>query len=264
MPATTRVRYEVDDGIAVVALDHPPVNALSAPMLDELLAALERARIDDAVRAVVLASADPRIFCAGIDLKALVDAPHAVIYGLLERLYTQLTDAQYRLGKPSIAAVAGSARGGGMTLAISCDVIVAESDASFGYPEIDVGVIPAIHFAHLPRIVGRHRAFELLFSGRAFDAREAASLGLVSRVVEPGQALASARGLARVFAGKPPGVLRMGRHAFHRECDSDFRRGVANAVENFCNVFATDEAREGLRAFAEKRAPAWKKRSPRR
>src|SRR5207247_6880711 len=98
----------------------------------------------------------------------------ADVRGLLDKLYVELAEVQYNLGKPSIAAVGGAARGGGMTLAISCDVLIAGESATFGYPEIDLGLVPALHFVHLPRIVGRHRAFELLFSGRSFGADEAA------------------------------------------------------------------------------------------
>jgi enoyl-CoA hydratase/carnithine racemase len=139
-----------------------------------------------------------------------------------------------------------------MTLAISCDMIVAERSADLGYPEIDVGVIPAIHFTHLPRIIGKHRAFDLLFTGRAFDAQEAHTLGLVSRVVEDGQAMTEARALARVLTGKPRRVLKMAREMFLREIDSDYRKGVAAAVENFCNVAATAESKAGIRAFVQR------------
>ena len=180
------VRYEVASGVARIIIDRPPVNALDLDMIGGVIAALETAAKDDTVRAVVLASAVPNRFCAGLDLKILLGKSDAKVRDFLRELYVRLHDVQYNLGKPSIAAVAGAARGGGMTLAISCDVIIAGAGATFGYPEIDVGVIPAIHFAHLPRIVGRHRAFELLFSGRSFDAEEACRLGLVSRVVGVG------------------------------------------------------------------------------
>jgi enoyl-CoA hydratase/carnithine racemase len=163
-----------------------------------------------------------------------------------------MTDAHFNLGKPSIAAVGGTARGGGMTLAISCDMMVAERGASLGYPEIDVGVIPAIHFTHLPRIVGRHRAFELLFTGRSFDGQEALELGLATRLVADGTALQAAHALAAVLAAKPPRIMRMAREAFMRENDTDYRRGVAAAVENFCNVAATPESRAGIRAFLDR------------
>jgi enoyl-CoA hydratase/carnithine racemase len=142
-------------------------------------------------------------------------------------------------------------------MAISCDVILAAQGATFGYPEIDIGVLPAIHFAHLPRIVGRHRAFELLFSGRSFAAREAAELGLVSRVVPDAELDAAALALARTFAAKSPTVVRLGRAAFMRQNDLDYRRSIAAAVEDFCNVVVTDAAQEGLRAFVEKRKPRW-------
>lgn len=173
--------YHIDDGIAEIIMNHPPVNAMSVPLLDEIIACFERAAADDAVHAIILGSAVPGRFCAGLDLNAFSEGDSENVRALLERLYTGFTNLQFRLGKPSIAAVNGTARGGGMTLAISCDMIVAERSADLGYPEIDVGVIPAIHFTHLPRIIGKHRAFDLLFTGRAFDAQEAHTLGLVSR-----------------------------------------------------------------------------------
>lgn len=246
------VRYHVHDGIAEIAMAHAPVNALTVPMLDALLAAFERAAADDAVRAVILASEVPGRFCAGLDLKQFAEQDGEGVRALLERLYTRFTDLQYRLGKPSIAAVDGTARGGGMTLAISCDLIVVGRSADLGYPEIDVGVIPAIHFSHLPRIVGRHRAFDLLFTGRSFGAQEAFELGLANRIVDDGTALESARELARVLAAKPAGIVRRAREAFLREHDPDYRRGVAHAVENFCNVAASPESRAGIAAFVER------------
>lgn len=244
--------YRVDDGIAEIVMNEPPVNAMTVSLLDEVLACFERAAADDAVKVVILGSALPGRFCAGLDLKAFSEGDAENARALLERLYTGFTNLQFRLGKPSIAAVNGTARGGGMTLAISCDLIVAERSADLGYPEIDVGVIPAIHFTHLPRIVGKHRAFDLLFTGRAFGAQEAQTLGLVSRVVEDGQALQEARSLARVLAAKPQRVMKMAREMFLREIDSDYRKGVAAAVENFCSVAATAESRAGVRAFVDR------------
>lgn len=251
------VSYEVRDRVAEILLDSPPVNALNEGMIDALLQALYRAAEDSAVRAVILGSAVPRRFCAGLQLGELVGASPARSYALVDKLYNGLCDAQFRLGKPSIAAVGGTARGGGMTLAIHCDMIVAADTASFGYPEIDVGLTPAIHYTHLPRIVGRHRAFDLLFTGRTFDAEEAMSLGLVSRVVPEQDVMDEARALAQVLCRKSPEIMRMGRLAFMRANDTDYRRGVATAVETFGNVIATEDAREGLAAFVEKRKPRW-------
>ena len=179
---TQRLHVTVTAHIAEIVLDAPPVNALDVGFLNEIIAALRAAGADETVRAVIIASANPKVFCAGIDLNTILSDDTLAVRRLLEKLYIELADVQFNLGKPSIAAVGGAARGGGMTLSISCNVIVASKTATFGYPEVDVGVIPAIHFEHLPRIIGRHRAFELLFSGRMFGVEEAFGLGLVSRV----------------------------------------------------------------------------------
>jgi enoyl-CoA hydratase len=251
------VSYAVCDRIARITLNRPPVNALTLEMIRGIVAALRRAAADDGVRAVVLDSALPRRFCAGLQLDLLLGQSGEAIRALLQALYLDLHDAQRGLGKPSIAAVGGAARGGGMTLAISCDVILAGAGATFGYPEIDIGVLPAIHFAHLPRIVGRHRAFELLFSGRSFGALEAFDLGLVSKVVADAELDAAARALAKEFAAKSPAVMHLGRAAFMRQNDDDERRRIADAVEDFCRAAVSEAAQEGIRAFIAKRKPNW-------
>jgi enoyl-CoA hydratase len=249
------VRYAVAKRVAHIVLDRPPVNALSLDMIRAVIAALRQAAADDEARAVVLSSAVARHFCAGLDLAVLLGKSRAQVREFVHALYVELHECQYNLGKPSIAAVGGSARGGGMTMAISCDVILAAQRATFGYPEINIGVLPAIHFAHLPRIAGRHRAFEILFSGRMFDAQEAIELGLVSKVVVDAELEASAIALAADFAAKSPAVMRQARAAFMRQ--NDDRARIAAAVEDFCDVVTTDAAQEGIRAFLEKRAPNW-------
>ncbi len=249
------VRYAVAERVAHIVLDRPPVNALSLGMIRAVIAALRRAAADDEARAVVLSSAVARRFCAGLDLAVLLGKSREQVFEFVHALYVELHECQCDLGKPSIAAVGGSARGGGMTMAISCDVILAGFHATFGYPEIKIGVLPAIHFAHLPRIAGRHRAFELLFSGRTFAAQEAYELGLVSKVVPDAELDAAADMLATDFAAKSPAVMRLARSAFMRQ--NDYRRSIADAVEDFCNVVTTDAAQEGIRAFLEKRAPNW-------
>ena len=251
------VRYEVSERVARIVLARPPVNALNLEMIRAVVAAIERAAGDSQARAVVISSAVAKRFSAGLDLDILLGKHQEEVREFLQALYVELYDAQYNLGKPSIAAVGGAARGGGMTIAISCDVILASESATFGYPEIDVGVLPAIHFAHLPRLIGRHRAFELLFSGRAVSAREAFDLGIINKVVPDSELEAEAMKLAAQFAAKSETVLRLGRAAFMRQNDLDYRRSIANAVEDFCNVVLTDDAQEGLRAFVEKRKPNW-------
>jgi len=251
------IRYDVRGQTAEILFDNPPVNALSEQMLDDYLAALRRAAADPAVRAVIVGSAVPGRFCAGLNLMAIHAGDHARVRNLLERLYVRNVDTQFHMGKPTIAAVDGTARGGGMTLAVSCDMIVASESADFGYPEVDAGVPPSIHFSHLPRIVGRHRAFELLFTGRVFDAREAAGMGLVVRVAPAGQAMEAARALAGTLCAKSPEVLRHGREAFMQANDNGYRAAVRAAADSFCVAAGRPSAREGIAAFVEKRKPIW-------
>ncbi len=244
------VTYETAGGIARITLSAPPVNAITVPLLDQLLSALHRAARDDAARVVVIDSAVPRFFSAGLDLAVLREQMPDCLPPLLERLYIGLMDAQFDLGKPSIAAVAGAARGGGMTLAVSCNLIVAGEAASFGYPEIDVAMIPAIHLAHLPRIVGRHRAYELLFTGRSFGTDEARDLGLVARIAE-GPVIEEAMALAETLAAKPRGALHAAHAAFMAE--NDHRASVRRAVEAFCANARSAEAHAAVEAFLERR-----------
>ena len=257
--AASNVTTTIHDGIARIELVRPPVNALNLPTIRALIDALRAAGADPAVRAIVLASGVPRRFCAGLDLDHVHGRTPGEMHEVLSALYVEMNDVQAKLGKPTIAAVSGAARGAGMTLAISCDVIIAGESATFGYPEIDVGLIPGIHFVHLPRIIGRHRAFELLFSGRSFGAAEALSLGLLSRVVPDDEVAAQAEHLARTFAAKSPEVMKLARAAFHRACDTDYRKGIAEIVDVFCLIAGTPDSREGVEAFVEKRPPSWRR-----
>ena len=258
MEAYKYIKCHIKNKVAEVCLKRSPANAFSINFLKEILSSLKTVNDDQSVNAVIIRSTIPDIFCAGLDLDILIDKPILKVREFLELLYIDLWDTQYNMKKPTIAVIDGAARGGGMTLAISCDTIVASNKASFGYPEIDLGLLPAIHFNHLPRIVGRYRAFDLLFSGRKFDADEALSIGLINKKVSSLNLLPEAKNIARIYAEKSPNTLRIGRAAFMRTNDLDYRRGVANAVEDFCNVAVTPDAQEGLKAFLEKRKPNWK------
>lgn len=253
------VRYTISNATAEITLDRAPVNALSMELIDALLEALEKARHDESVRAVIVASAH-KVFCAGLDLDIVRGKRATDAKRFLERLYFALNDVQYRMGKPTIAAIDGAARAGGMTIAISCDMIIAGEAATFGYPEIDVGLIPALHFVQLPRLVGKHQAFGPLFLGEPFDAGVAFRMGLVSEVVPKGTALDRARVVAQQFAQKSPIVMKIGRDAFMRAVDSDYRRAIENAAESFALVATTEDCQEGLDAFVAKRAPNYKGR----
>lgn len=253
----TPLHIEIADGIAEVLLNRPPVNGLTPELLDRLLSALRELGDDPRVRVIVLGSALPGRFCGGLDLPEFRRYSQSEVHAVVERLYVRLHELQASLPKPTIAAITGSVRGGGMSVAITCDMLVAADDATFGYPELEIGLVPAIHYTHLPRIVGRYRAFDLLFTGRVFDAREALDLGLVSRLAPPAQVLDEARKLARVLAAKSPQLMRLGKAAFTSANDNGYRAGARSAVDLISSVFGTDDSREGLAAFAEKRRPRW-------
>jgi enoyl-CoA hydratase/carnithine racemase len=251
------VEYEVRDHTAEITMCREPVNAINHQLARDVVDAYREAGADEDVRSVILTSAFDRAFSGGMDLEAMVDASGMDLRRFLETLYFEVHDAQSRLGEPTIAALTGPARAAGVTLAVSCDVVVASETASIAYPEIDVGLVPAMHYVHLPRQVGRHRAFELLFTGEAVDAGEAADMGLFNRVVPQEEVLATAREMAATFDEKSPLVMELSRDAFLRAQDLDYRRNIENVVETICNVIETDDAREGLRAFAEGRDPEW-------
>jgi enoyl-CoA hydratase/carnithine racemase len=249
--------YNVTNNVAEITLARGPSNAFSLDFLNEILNQLKLASKDENAKVVIIKSDIPDIFCAGLDLNIIIEKSGLEIREFLNRLYIDLWDTQYNMGKPTIAAINGAARGGGMTLAISCDMIVASKNSSFGYPEINLGLLPAIHFNHLPKIIGRYRAFELLFSGRTFYTDEAFSLGLLSKVTLEENFTDEIKSLATNLSQKSPIALKLGRAAFMRTNDLDYRRGVANAVEDFCNSAVTPDAQEGLKAFIERRKPIW-------
>jgi len=251
------IRYTVQNSVAEILLDDAPVNGITDEMLDLLMSRLKQAGDDTGVRAIVIGSAVEGRFCGGLDLKKFRTRSPSEMHRIVNKLYLQLFELQASLPKPVIAAITGSVRGGGMSIAITCDMVVAADDATFGYPEMEIGLLPSIHYHHLPRIVGRHRAFDLLFTGRVFDAQEAKDLGLVGRLAPASAVLAQAHELAAVFATKSPDLMRLGKAAFNRATDNGYRQGAASAVDLVSTVFGTPDCAEGLAAFAEKRKPRW-------
>jgi enoyl-CoA hydratase/carnithine racemase len=259
MSSQNRIDYTVQNRFAVIAMKRAPVNAIDDQMVDAIHSALRRADTDKEVRAVILTSALPRIFCGGMDLQMAIQGDAQDLRAFVKKFYIETMDIQYAMTKPTIVAVNGAARGAGMTLAVTSDIIIAADDIDLGYPEIDVGLIPAIHYVHLPRQIGRNRAFELLFGGKPISAREAASLGIVNRAVPRDELMESAFAAARTFANKSSVIMALGRQSFMRANDLDYRRNVENQIETLCNVFSTPDGQEGLTAFLEKRRPNWRR-----
>jgi enoyl-CoA hydratase len=257
MTSDHRVDYEVNDRVAVIALNRPPVNAIDHPLLDAFHAALRAAQADSAVRAVVITSALEGMFCGGMDLRMVAAGDVQDLRAFVYKFYMETMNIQYAMTKPTIVAINGPARGAGMSLSITSDMIFAADDIDLGYPEIDIGLIPAIHYVHLPRQISRNKAFELLFGGKPIPAQEAAALGLINAAVPRDELRQHALAMAQVFAAKSPAIMALGRQSFMRANDLDYRRNVENQIETLCNVFSTVDGREGLAAFLEKRAPHW-------
>ena len=251
------VDYRVEDNIAHVVMNRGPVNALSTELVDEILESYTAAKNDPSVRCLMLESGLPKVFCAGMDLDMMRGGNSMRIRKYLEKLYLDMHLAQYRMGKPTIAVVNGPARAAGVTVAVSCDCIIASEAASFGYPEIDVGVIPAMHYVHLPRQIGRHKAFELCFNGQPIDAITAERWNLINRVVPGNELYDEALDLAKDYAKKSPQIMQIARDSFMRANDYEYRRNIENVVETICLIMEQPDAQEGLNAFAEKREPIW-------
>jgi enoyl-CoA hydratase len=252
------VLVDVADGVARVTLNRPSVrNALNPAMLAALDAALRRLEDDAAARAIVLRGAGDRAFCAGADLKGVADRGTTLqareSFGGLARILEYMA----RMRTPIIAQVRGYALAGGCGLAAGCDVVVAADDAVFGLPEIRVGLLPLVVMAPILRAVGRKRAMLMILSGEPVTAREAYEMGLVSRVVPPGDLESSVSALAATLAGYSPTALGLAKEAASMVPDMEYGAALRYLREMITLVALSDDAREGIAAFFEKRAPRW-------
>ncbi len=245
-----------DDGVALVRLNRPEVlNALSLELMEELVGALEELDADPEVRAIVL-TGNERAFAAGADITQMADA--SVVRMVLVDQF-QKWDRIKRIRKPLIAAVSGYALGGGCELAMSCDMIVASETARFGQPEINIGVMPgAGGTQRLTRAIGKARAMEMVLTGRMITAEEARLAGLVNRVVPVELYLDEALKLAREVAARPPLAVRLAKEAVLKAFELPLSAGLEFERKNFYLLFATEDQKEGMRAFLEKRPPVWK------
>ncbi|MFV0533811.1 MAG: enoyl-CoA hydratase/isomerase family protein [Cumulibacter sp.] len=257
MSETELIGYDIIDRVAVLRMQKAPVNALDDRMLDALHDAYRRADADPGVGAIIVTSGVEKVFCGGMDLKWALSADVLDMRAFIRKLYIGTMDVQYHLSKPTIAAVNAPARGAGITLSITCDMVVAAQEATLGYPEINVGFIAAIHNAHLPQIIGRAKAFELLVGGEPISAAEAERMGLINYAVPSDRLLEKALDLGRLMAGKSPQLMNLARSAFVRQNDLDYRRSVENQIEALCTTFASADSKEAIAAFVEKRAPRW-------
>jgi enoyl-CoA hydratase len=253
------VRYEVaETGVATIALDQPETrNALSDQVLDDLLAAFSAARDDDAVRCVVLTSTHDRVFSSGGNLAGFAEGVPLVHKHFGTDRFPRLFQLIGELGKPSICAANGHVLAGGLGLALACDLIVAREGATFGTPEINVGVFPFMIMALIYRNVGRKKTNELLLLGERISAEEAERIGIVNRVVSAEEYDAAVSDWAVKLAGKSPVLMRLGKDAMYRQQDLPFEAALELLHHNLTLAFSTEDIQEGVKAFFEKREPQW-------
>jgi enoyl-CoA hydratase len=247
-----------EGAVGRVQLNRPQaLNALNSKLMAEVVHAMQAFEADPAVRCILL-HGDEKAFAAGADIKEMADQGAIDMYA---RDFISLWDAVYRIKKPIVAAVSGYALGGGCELAMICDIIVASETARFGQPEISIGVIPgAGGTQRLTRAVGKATAMDMLLTGRMLTAQEAKTAGLVSRVVPPEAYLTEAQKVAKEIATRSPVALQLGKEAVLQAYETTLAGGVHLERRLFFMAFASEDQKEGMKAFTEKRKPEFKGR----
>jgi enoyl-CoA hydratase/carnithine racemase len=247
----------LDGHVATITLNNPErKNALSPRMVNELLYALDDARDNPAVRVIVLTGAGES-FCAGGDLKQMAgDGPELERRGDFDDLLLRFVG----LHKPVVAAVRGHAMGGGVGLVAAADFAIAEADATLGTPEIKRGLFPMMIMAPLQRVMPRRALMNMMLLGEKLTAADALALGILSHVVPTGELDAKVAEVAGKLASQSPTAMQMGLAAFHHQADMDIKAAVPYLRDQLYALLKTEDAKEGLMAFFQKRAPVWKGR----
>ena len=257
--AYEKLLYEVrDDGVATISLnDLDTRNALSGDLLGELIHAFEAARDDDGVRCVVLASTHEKVFSAGGNLDQFAaDVPLVHKHFGTER-FPRLFTLIMQLGKPTICAASGHVLAGALGIALACDLIVAKDTATFGTPEINVGVFPFMIMALIYRNVPRKKANELLLLGERISAEEAREAGIVNRVLAADEFDAAVDDWALKLASKSPVLMKLGKDAMYRQLDMSLPDALDHLRSQLSIAFTTEDIQEGVSAFFQKRDPNW-------
>jgi enoyl-CoA hydratase len=258
------VQFSVDNNVALIKLDRPDrMNTLGGTMKEDLAKAFfDLAREHTAVRAVVLTGVGERAFCAGADIKErAANKPHPADYFVRQQKTHDLFRGIETFERPVIAAINGVALGGGLELALCCDIRLAATHARLGLPEVKLGVIPAAGGTQrLPRAIGESAAKELMFTGRMIGAEEALSLGLVSRVTSSDSLLDDAMALAREIAAMPPLAVSFAKHAVNTGLQTGIDQGLNIERYAAAMLVDTEDRLEGMKAFVEKRLPVFRGR----
>lgn len=251
--------YEKSDGIATITLNRPEaLNAFSKEVIEEILHALEDIRNDETIRVVVLTGAGEKAFSAGADIKGMIGM-NALKARELSLMGERLCLALENLEKPVIAALNGYALGGGLEVAMSCDLRIASESARVGQTEINIGLIPGWGGTQrLTRLIGKTKAKELVFTGRMIDAKTAEQLGIMNMVVPPDKFKETVRQFALDLASKAPVAVRVAKALINKGADISLDSALALEREGFGVVASTEDLKEGVSAFTEKRKPIFK------
>ena len=257
----TSVLVASERGVATVTLNRPEArNALTRAMRRQLLAALERLRDDSEVRVVILTGAGEKAFCAGGDLSEVESFLPLEARDYIE-LSRAVTNTIETMPQPVLAAVRGYALGGGFELVLACDLVIASEDAKFGQPQVKIGLIPGGGATQrLPRLVGGHRARQVIFTGETLTAREAEQLGMVNQVVPADALAATARQWAERLLEVSPTALALAKACLRQAEEVPLSAGLRYEAEMYALCFSSEDCREGIRAFREKRKPEFKRR----
>ncbi|MDF2629755.1 MAG: enoyl-CoA hydratase/isomerase family protein [Symbiobacteriaceae bacterium] len=242
-----------EGAVGRVQLNRPQaLNALNSKLMAELVDALQQFEANPAIRCILL-HGDEKAFAAGADIKEMADQGAIDMYA---KDFISLWDAVYRIKKPIVAAVSGFALGGGCELAMICDTIIASETAKFGQPEINIGVIPgAGGTQRLTRAVGKATAMDMVLTGRMLTAAEAKDAGLVARVVPPEAYLSEAQKMAAAIAAKSPVALQLAKESVLQAFETSLAGGIHLERRLFYMAFASEDQKEGMKAFMEKRKP---------
>ncbi len=250
------LQITIEDGVAFVKINRPPVNALGAQLLDELEQAIDALGNNPHAKVIILASGIPNVFIAGVDLKEMAQLtdPEAILNVVRrgQAVFNKIEKSE----KPVIAAIQGVCVGGGQELVMACHIRIASDRTRFAQPEITLGIIPGFGGSQrLPRIVGASRAAELILSGDVITPQEAFRIGLVNRVVSDGALLKTAKELGKKIARHGLPAIRASMRAITRGLDLPLTEGLKVEQEEFKSITSTQDMKEGIRAFIEKRQP---------
>lgn len=253
--ALRNLLYSREGAFATITLNRPEQrNALNTETVSELRAAFQEARGDGEARVIILTGAG-KVFCAGADLESFRSPVSDLDRNFHQRNLAELFNEMTELGKPTIAKVNGHALAGGFGLAVACDLGIASDEAEFGMPEVNVGVFPMMAMAILFRSVPRKAGMELMLTGKRISAQEAARIGAINRCVPAGQLDAEVGALAGELAHKSPVGMRLGLEAFYRAQDMSYPSALAYLQDRLALLSLTEDFKEGIDAFFEKRTP---------